>query len=386
MADGVDITAGTGTKILTDDTGASGHAQIFKLGSSADGSAAVVPASPLTGLLVDGLPGSFDTFGRRVVGESKNLIDLPFYRDTLANMVTVSTASGGTASTTNGMATFACTTTASSNAKGVTLQTNLYTGGSEVYSIFTAGFTGSGSGTSYQRIGLYDTNNGVFIGYEGGTFNVTIRKGASDTSTAKASFSVDTLTGAAGSLFTRNGTPEAIDLTKLNVWRIRFGWVGSAPIHFEVLSPDGRWVTFHTIKQPNLAALPSMNTADLPITCDVFGGNSSAALTIITNCWVAGVTTSQSPAKNQVAAQTTVSNSSTTLAIARPSRVGIVIVNRQNVAIYIDPSGGTASTSTGFRLDAGDSVTIAGQNAITAITAAAYTASGDAKVHTIDEW
>lgn len=38
MADGVDITAGSGTTILTDDTGATGHAQVVKIAYSADGS------------------------------------------------------------------------------------------------------------------------------------------------------------------------------------------------------------------------------------------------------------------------------------------------------------------------------------------------------------
>jgi hypothetical protein len=41
---------------------------------------------------------------------------------------------------------------------------------------------------------------------------------------------------------------------------------------------------------PNLVALPHINSADLPMTCDVFSGNSGNALTIITNCWAAGTT------------------------------------------------------------------------------------------------
>lgn len=238
----------------------------------------------------DLLPGTIDEFGHLVVGSVNNQIDIQFYRDTVANLTTVTTANGGTATATNGMATFSATTTASSQAKGVSPTSTLYTAGAEVYAIFTAGFTGTGAGTSYQRIGLYDTNNGFFIGREANTFGIKVRKGGSDTAVAQASFSKDKLTGAAGSRFTRNGVPEAIDLTKLNVWRIRFGWVGSAPINFEVLSPDGNWVTFHEIKQPNLAALPHINTADLPITCDAFSGNSGNALTIITNCWCAGTT------------------------------------------------------------------------------------------------
>lgn len=44
MADGVAITAGTGTTIATDDAGASGHVQLFKLAIATDGSATLIPA------------------------------------------------------------------------------------------------------------------------------------------------------------------------------------------------------------------------------------------------------------------------------------------------------------------------------------------------------
>lgn len=53
MADGVTITAGTGTTVATDDCGASGHAQIVKLGISTDGSATAIPADATYGLDVD---------------------------------------------------------------------------------------------------------------------------------------------------------------------------------------------------------------------------------------------------------------------------------------------------------------------------------------------
>jgi hypothetical protein len=188
------------------------------------------------------------------------------------------------------MATFSATTTANSRAQGVSPTTTTYTAGGEIYALFTAGWTGTGAGTSYQRIGLYNATDGFFIGREANSFGVSIEKGGSITSTPQASFSEDTLTGGASSLFTRDGVPEAVDLTKLNVWRIRFGWVGSAPINFEILSPDGNWVTFHRMLYPNLVALPHINSADLPMTCDVFSGNSGNALTIITNCWARGTT------------------------------------------------------------------------------------------------
>src|SRR5687767_7813376 len=53
MADGVDITAGSGTKVATDDCGAAGHAQIVKLAISTDGSATGIPADATNGLDVD---------------------------------------------------------------------------------------------------------------------------------------------------------------------------------------------------------------------------------------------------------------------------------------------------------------------------------------------
>lgn len=244
-------------------------------------------------VMVDFPNGAVDSFGHIVTGSVNNQIDIQFYRTdgSVADIISETNANGGTATATNGMATFSATTAASSRAKGVTNESTTYTAGAEVYAIFTAGFTGTGAGTSYQRIGLYDDyTNGFFIGKEANSFGVTILKGGSPVTTPQASFSEDTLQGGATSKFTRAGVPEAINLALLNVFRIHFGWVGSAPVEFEVLSPDGDWVAFHKIKQPNLSALPSINTADLPFTCDVNSGNSGNALTIITNCWAAGTT------------------------------------------------------------------------------------------------
>ena len=53
MADGVPITAGSGTTILTDDTGAGGHAQVMKLAISTDGSGTLIPADATNGMAVD---------------------------------------------------------------------------------------------------------------------------------------------------------------------------------------------------------------------------------------------------------------------------------------------------------------------------------------------
>jgi hypothetical protein len=53
MADNVQITAGSGTTIATDDAGAGGHVQVVKLALSADGSATPIPATA-DGIAVQG--------------------------------------------------------------------------------------------------------------------------------------------------------------------------------------------------------------------------------------------------------------------------------------------------------------------------------------------
>jgi len=254
-----------------------------------------------------GNPGSVDSFGHLIVGGRNNQIDVQFYKDTPSNLLTVTTTNSGTATQSLGGALFSTTANTSGTAKGVTTSSAAYSAGGEMYALFTAAWANAGVTASFQRIGLYDDNNGFFIGYEGTSFGITYRTAGSDTSVAKASWNVDTLTGAAGSLFTRDGVPEAINLTYANVFRIRFGWLGEAPVIYEVLSPDGVWVPFHIIKQPNTSASPSIQNPDLPMTVHVSKTAAGATnLTLQTYCWGAGCTLSR------LKMNSTLSNSSLT--------------------------------------------------------------------------
>jgi len=233
-----------------------------------------------------------DLFGSAVSGSRYNQVEIDFSTtdpDSVDDL-TVSKTVGGDASNSGGQALFTTGTNTNSGIKAVTDTSVSYRPHAETFVAFTAIFT-TGIANSYQRIGLYDDDNGFFIGYEGTSFGVTKRSGAVDVTTAQASFSEDTLTGTSGSKYTRNGTPEAIDLTKDNLFRIRFGWLGAAPIYFEVYSPDGAWVVFHKIKHPNTAAVPTIQDPNLPITLDIQKtGAGAGILAINTACWAAGST------------------------------------------------------------------------------------------------
>ena len=82
---------------------------------------------------------------------------------------------------------------------------------------------------------------------------------------------------------------------------------------------------------------------------------------------------------NLTVGQVAVSTAATAICDADSTRHSITVVNRQLASVYVDDS--TAVSTAAFRLDPGDSVTWATGAAIYGITAAAYTATGDAKVH-----
>lgn len=234
-----------------------------------------------------------DVFGVSVVGQKYNQVEIDFNTAPGATLITNTTAGGGTITQVAGQSLYSATTSTTGQAKSVSVQTLNYRPGNESYAMFTASFTYSaGLTTSYQRIGLFDTNNGFYVGFEGRDFGITKRTGGVDTFVIQANFNGDKLDGSGGSKFTRNGSPEAIQFGYSNLFRIRFGWLGSASIFYEIMSPDGNWVTFHTIKQPNTAQAPSLTIPNLPMTIDANknGSGSGIAMNMTTTCWAAGST------------------------------------------------------------------------------------------------
>ena len=134
-------------------------------------------------------------------------------------------------------------------------------------------------------------------------------------------------------------------------------------------------------------------TADVIVATDKIGGVDYQR---IKNAWGADGTATDTDATAAAAfpvrdigvgagasAQTTISSTSATVIAARAGRRAVLFLNLQTVAVYLDASGGTATTSH-FRLDPGASCVLPIATAVTGITSAAYTASGDAKVHTIE--
>ena len=250
-------------------------------------------AIPVTGTLNANITtaAGTDVLGSTIFASKYNQIEVNFESTLDTNLITNTISGGGSVTQTNGHTLYSTSTATTSSAKGISVQTVEYRPANEIYAYFTAAFTTPTSANSYQRIGIYDTNNGFFIGYNGTTFGLTKRTSGSDTFIPISSFNNDLLDGNSNSNFKRNGTPEAINLTFSNLFRIRFAWLGSGSILFDVFSPDGTWINFHTIKQPNSSLNPSVANPNLPMTVDVSKTSADATLlTIYTACWAAGTT------------------------------------------------------------------------------------------------
>lgn len=302
-----------------------------------------------------------DTFANTIVGSRYNQLEIAYDQTDPDSItaITVTKTGGGDAINSGGQAVFSTSTGATGGIKAVTNASVAYRPQAEVYAAFTCIFT-LGVANSYQRIGIYDANNGFFIGYEGTSFGVTIRKAGSDTTTARASFNLDTLLGAADSKYTRNGVPEALDPEKDNLYRIRFGWLGAAPIVFETLSPDGAWVPFHIIRHPNTNAATSINNPDLPITLDAQKTSGATNITMSTACWAAGTTSDLAPL-NATLTSTSLAKLTRSVLTGETTAGGGGFVN-----VKVNPSGALTVEidDGGGSITVDGSVTVLGDNAV----------------------
>lgn len=241
---------------------------------------------------------NIDVLGADIIGQRNNQIELSF-NTVPSSGITISTSGGASATASNGHTIFATGTTAGAAAvSGTTTLTTSYRAGHEVYCMFTAAFLNLlSNAVAIGQIGLLDSgaNNGFTIGIFNGLFGIASYFNATPTLVYSNNFNTDLLNGGATSKFTRDGTPEAIDLTKSNLFRIRFAWLGSGNIYFEVFSPDGKWVLFHNIRQPNSSYNPSLTTPDLPMRVQVTKGSGTTNASIASACWAAGTTSDVGP-------------------------------------------------------------------------------------------
>jgi hypothetical protein len=163
-----------------------------------------------------------------------------------------------------------------------------YTAGRDAEAMATAVFSPGVEGT-YQRFGLIDEEDGLWIGIEGTSFACGRRK---DTGSIieeeiilQNDFNGDKLDGTGYSGFT-------IDTTKMNIFRINYGYLGTAEIKYQIqISVNGvtQFVTFHTIDRRNEYSETHLRLPYLPLCMRVNNGETTENMSMKVGSLYAGV-------------------------------------------------------------------------------------------------
>lgn len=231
-------------------------------------------------------PITTSIFGTQVMENTLDNISIQFQYGIPTFSTTPYTQGGGSVTSTNSMAVLSTAGSANSIAQLQTNNTIIYRSGHEAYALFTVAFTGAFAATSSQFIGPIDYQNGFAIGFNGTTFGVTRRTNTTNTFTPQSSFNGDKLDGTGASGFLYNPA-------LLNVFRIRYGYLGGTIIQFEIMNTTGGFITFHTIRYPNSASTPSIFQPFLPITARVENLAGTSVLTLRTASWNGGIVAQQ---------------------------------------------------------------------------------------------
>lgn len=133
-----------------------------------------------------------------------------------------------------------------------------YRAGQDGYAIFTALWQDGSAGGSKLIAGLLDTDNGFGVGYLDSTDLVVLRRrGTVDTITARVAWD-DPLDGTGPS-------GETLDPTKLNVFSIRYGYLGGAPPTFWWMTPGGVWIQFYQFETAGVLTTTHIQVSSLPV-------------------------------------------------------------------------------------------------------------------------
>lgn len=141
-------------------------------------------------------------------------------------------------------------------------------------SILTTFVMSAGKTNLRQRVGYFDTNNGVFLQRDGTELSFIIRTytGGSVDDTRKvvqSSWNGDKLDGSGASGIT-------LDTTKAQIMFMDFEWlgVGSVRVGFVI---DGQYITAHTFDNANEVTKVYMQTATLPLRLEIENTGTTAS-------------------------------------------------------------------------------------------------------------
>ena len=213
-------------------------------------------------------------FGSLDVSQDTPTCQIDFIYGINTILTSNTTASGGLVQWYDGMANVATVATVSSSASLLSQRYVRYRPGEGVKGRWTAMFTTGVAGNT-QLAGLAaGTVDGMFWGYNGTSFGIMYRNRSVDTWIPQASWNIDTMTG--GPL---SASGQILDPTKLNVYQIKFQYLGGGDMFFYVLnSYTGRFNKVHVIRNANTQTQTNFRNPSMNMLWTTYNSVSSTAV------------------------------------------------------------------------------------------------------------
>jgi hypothetical protein len=211
-------------------------------------------------------------FGEQIVTvqHASLLESFQYHINTKTIMTTVT--NGGTVTQNDSMAILSSSTATNGSARIETKKRLRYRPGSEGYAIFTTLFENGGVAGATQFAGIFDNTDGYFLGFNGTDFCVGRRKD-----------SVNYLTTDVNQDFLAKYDP-----TKLNIFVIKYAWLGTTPITFYWLDNSGKWIQIKRLDIANTLTAPSISNPQLPMAVEVIKTSGASDIVIKTGSWNCG--------------------------------------------------------------------------------------------------
>lgn len=192
---------------------------------------------------------SLTIFGQQKV-ESEQAIVQEIYSYSINPRIFKTTlVAGGTVSQADSMAVVGSSTTTASTATLETIKKCKYRSGEGLVARFSALFTAGVAGTT-QLAGVGNAADFLGFGYNGASFGVLHRNNSSDTWYSSSSWNFDKGDG--------KGRLPVMDWGKLNVFQVRFQFLGAGALELRVENPvNGLFELVHRISYANANTVPS---------------------------------------------------------------------------------------------------------------------------------
>ena len=146
--------------------------------------------------------------------------------------------------------------------------------------VLMTGVLGSGSTGITRRIGVFDSNNGLFFQLSASTLSVVVRTSTSgspvDTVISSNAWNIDPMDGTGPSKIT-------LDTTKTQIFIIDYQWLGVGRVRYG-FDIDGIIYYCHAVLNANNLTVPYISTPNLPIRYEIANDGTGGTASLVHIC------------------------------------------------------------------------------------------------------